>query len=292
MLFWIVLIIALAAAGAIGVIFFKHWQEIRLLDPDTIKTEQERKKREEIVQQRLDQRLKHAAAPLEQAMRTFVTRARRTYRRTEERLLQAAGMDEMRKKPGDRGSSAAVQTLLESAAHAVSKGSLGEAERTYLEILKQDPRQVQAYRGLGALYMRQRSYVQAKETFRFLERLKGCDDHCYVSLAHIARVEGNTSEAEAFYQRAIAVAPENAERHRELAAFYVAGGAGEKATAAIRKALALAPSSWEALELSVEAAILVRDAAEAEARYEQLRPLSRDRQKLQSLRDKIDALDV
>ena len=58
--FWIVLGIALVAAAVIGAVFFIHWKEIRLLDPDTIKAEQERKVRERIVQERLDRRLKRA----------------------------------------------------------------------------------------------------------------------------------------------------------------------------------------------------------------------------------------
>jgi tetratricopeptide (TPR) repeat protein len=287
MLFWIVLIIAIAAAVAIGVVFFKHWKEIRLLDPDTIHSEQERKKREAIIQQRL----RLAAAPLERAVRAFAVKARRTYRRTEERLLQAAGMGETRSQGGE-ATSPAIQALLNAAAHALATGSFGEAERTYLEILRQEPRQVQAYRGLGALYMRQRSYTQAKETFRFLEKLKGCDDDCYASLAEIAGNEGNTADAEAFYKRAVAAAPEKASRHAALAAFYIANGSGVAARAAARRAVELDPGNREALELSVESAILVRDVADAEACYEQLRPLSRDRQKLQSLRDKIDALDA
>lgn len=292
MLFWVVLLIALAAAAVIAWVFFLHWKEIRLLDPDTIKSEQERKQREEVVQQRLDQRLKRAAAPVEQAARTFAHRLRRTYRRTEERLLQAAGMDEMRQKPGARVASSAVQTLLRSAATAVERKALGEAERIYLEVLRQDPRHVEAYRGLGALYMRQRSYAQAKETFRFLERLKGCDDVCYASLAEIARSEGSMADAEGFYKRAIEAAPENANRHAALAGFYLAQGDGVKAGVSAAQAVSLDPDNLAALELSVEAAILVRDLGEAEARYEQLRPRSKDRHKLQSLREKLEALDL
>lgn len=282
MLVWIALFVAFVAAAVIAVVFFMHWKEIRLLDPDTIQAEQERKKHEYEVMRRLDVRLRQAAVPFQRWGRTL----RRAYRRAEERLMRASGID----KAVSSDTSPVVQSLLKSAVVATENGEFAEAERVYLEILKQDRHQFQAYRGLGELYMRQRAWPQAKETFLFLERIRGCDDACYANLASIARQEGKVADAERWQKRSVEVAPRNAERHKELAELYMANGAADYAWVAARRASELDPTNPRVLELSVRAAILVRDREEAERRYEQLRPLTRDRQLLQLLREQIDGI--
>jgi len=282
MLVWILVLVALVAAAVIAAVFFKHWKEIRLLDPDTIKTEQDRQRRDLEVMQRLDRRMRQFAKPAQKFARSL----RRTYRRAEERLMRASGLD----KSSGSDTSPAIRSLLKSAVVATENGEFAEAERTYMEILKQDRHQFEAYRGLGALYMQQRAWPQAKETFLFLERIRGCDDGCYANLAAIARQEGKVADAEGWQKRAVEVAPRNAERHRELAELYMANGASDYAWISARRAAELDPSNPRVLELSVRAAILVRDREEAERRYEQLRPLTRDRQLLQSLREQIDGI--
>ena len=49
----------------------------------------------------------------------------------------------------------------------------GDAERKYLEVLGLDKRNVEAYKGLAALYLKQKMLPQAKETFEFLLRTTG-----------------------------------------------------------------------------------------------------------------------
>ena len=88
----------------------------------------------------------------------------------------------------------------------------------------------------------------------------------------------------------MAAAPRNPKRHAELAAHYMKYGSPEAAWEAAKAATDLDNASPRFLELSVEAAILVRDRNEAERRFDRLRMLINDRSKLQSLREKIEAL--
>lgn len=293
-MFWILSFLAFMAAATVAFILFRHWKEIRLLDPDTIRAEQERKVRDRIVRQRFDRRLRHTFAPLERAGRQAIERLTRTVRQAEDRLARAAGVS--RQTPGAGGEgmpevSDDIRTLLgEAEAHAKGR-RWAEAERIYFEILKHDSRQIQAYRGLAALYLAQKSYVQAKETLMFLERINGCDGACYSGLAEIAEVDGNLVDTETMRKRAVERSPKEAIRHAELASFYMEHGSPEYAWASAKKATDLEPDNARFLELSVEAAILVRDRAEAERRYDRLRMLSSDRHALQVLRDKIEEIE-
>lgn len=294
MLLWILILLALIAAVIVAVVLFRHWKEIRLLDPDTIKAEQERKVRERIVTQRFDRRLRHAINPIARASRGFAERVSRAYRGAEDRLARAAGMARglTASMPDEGDVPEGVGSLFAEATTFTREGRFAEAERAYLELLKRDSRNVRAYRGLGALYVRQKLYSQAKETFLFLERIRGCDDACYASLAEIAEIEGNLTDAESLRKRAVDASPRNAGRHADLAAFYMMHGSPEYALGAARRAADLAPEDPRCLEICTEAAILVRDRSEAERRYEQLRLRTDDRHKLQTLRKKIDVMPL
>jgi tetratricopeptide (TPR) repeat protein len=288
---WLFLVLALIAAGIIALVLFRHWKEIRLLDPETIRAEQERKVRDRIVRQRFDRKLRHFLVPMQRASRALGGRLTQTYRQVEERLAHAARLPARQEAGGDMSEpSDSVRALLAEAAQHERAGRFAEAERAYLEILRHDDRQFQAYRGLGALYMTQRQYPQAREIFLFLDRLQGCDDTCYASLADIAESQGDTGQVEAMRKRAVEANSRNAARHAELAGFYLSHGSPDYALASARRAADLDPETPRMLELCVEAAILVPDRAEAERRYQRLTSLTNDRRVLLALKDKIDAM--
>lgn len=286
---WFFISLALIAAITIAVVLFRHWKEIRLLDPGTIRAEQERKVRERIVNQRFDRRLRHALGPIQRAGRAFGERISQTYRQVEERLAHAARVSVAEPEDVAQPSEGIQGLLIEATRHEIA-GRFAEAERAYLEVLRHDDRQFQAYRGLGSLYMAQRQYAQAREIFLFLERIQGCNDTCYASLAEIAESTGDIAQVETMRKRAVDSAPRSATRHAELASFYLANGSPDYALASARRASELDPENPRMLELCLEAAILVPDRGEAERRYERLSSVISDRRVLQAWRDKVDAL--
>jgi tetratricopeptide (TPR) repeat protein len=214
----------------------------------------------------------------------------KTYRQVEERLARAA---HVAARPDAHVAEALpedVQRLLNEA-HSFARDEMwSEAENAYLEVLKHDNRQLDAYRGLATLYLSQNQYAQARETFQFLERIHGANDASYAGLAEIAEAEGDLRLAERMRKQAIEQNPKQAARHAELAQFYLKYDSPHYAFAEARRAADLEPDSPGFLELSMEAAILVRDRNEAERRYDRWHLLTTDRQKLQTYRDKIDAL--
>jgi tetratricopeptide (TPR) repeat protein len=293
-MFWISLIITLIAAVIIAAVLRRHWKEIRLLDTDTIRAEKERQARERIVEQRLERRLQIALHPLQRFGRLIGERAMKTYRNAEERLVHVSSQVQSNMRgwqmPTQEDTSGSVQRLLVEASAYAQEHKWAEAERAYLEILKQNERELEAYRGLGALYLKQRQLDQARETFAFLERVQGADDATYAGMAELAELEQDLPRAEQLRKRAVEKAPKSAMRHAELAQFYLANGSPEYASASAKRACELEPSSAAHLELSVEAAILVRDRASAEKQLERLRLVSTDRERVQVLKEKVDAM--
>jgi tetratricopeptide (TPR) repeat protein len=290
MLFLTSFIIALAAAATIAVIFARRWSQIRLLDPETIRAEKERRARDRVTRQRFDRTMKRWSVPFRQTGKRTMGRIGAAFARLESRLKEASGVEDEAGRTPSAARAERVARMLREAASLEAGGEAARAERVYVEILKLNPRQRDAYRGLGLLYLANRQFRQAKETFDFLTRIGGADGEVFAGLATIAEANGAFTEAETMRKRALEVEPDSAKRHGELAAFYVRRENPRLAWASAKRACELDPSSGEFLEISIASAILLADRKEAEARYERLRLMGYDRSKLQRLKEKLDAV--
>jgi len=290
MFFWISLIISIIAAAAIGVVFARRWNQIRLLDPETIRAEKERRARDRVTRQRFDRTMKRWSVPFRQTGKQTMGWIGTAFARLETRMKEAAGVEDEAGRTPSAARADRISRMLREAVALEANGDIARAERMYVEILKLNPRQRDAYRGLGMLYLVNRQFRQAKETFDFLMRIGGADGDVFAGLGIIAEANGAFTEAEAMRKRALDVEPDSPKRHVELAAFYVRRENPRLAWPAAKRACELDPSSGEALEISIASAILLADRKEAEARYERLRLMGYDRSKLQRLKEKLDAI--
>ncbi|MBD3251095.1 tetratricopeptide repeat protein [Candidatus Uhrbacteria bacterium] len=293
MLLWISLILALVAIGTIAFVLWQRWTEIRMLDTDTIRKEQERKARDRIVRDRFDRMLKRVLHPLKHRSKQMARTLTRSVQRMEQQLAKTAGIEDttVPQEESAQDPRRRIRRLLQDAQRLTEQGNYQQAERIYLEILKIDARHFEAYRGLGKLYLTARQYKQARETFDFLVRIQGANDEVFSGLGSIAEIEGNLKEAELMRKRALELNERSGQRHAELAALYMKMENADAAWRHAMRATELDPTSPQALELSVSSAILVRNRKEAEERYERLRLLRYDRNKLQRLREQLDGMD-
>lgn len=285
---------ALAAIGAAAIVARRR-REIRLLDPDTIREEVARQKRDALIAQRFDRITSERLAPLRLVAAKVGEATRRRARsvylsviRLEKYYKQAkAPFAAMAPSVRDR-----VKVLLGEARSLARDLKWADAERRYLEVLAIDPRHWDAYKGLGQIYLAQRLWPQAKETFQFLLKSKKADDAVFAALAEIAEAEKDLVGAEDFRKKAVAVRPRLAHRQAELAEFYLDREDPAQAWAPAKLAAELDEKSPKYLELSLDVALRLKEKAEAKKRYDKLRLLSQDRPKLQALKERLDVLNV
>ncbi|MEK7655188.1 MAG: tetratricopeptide repeat protein [Patescibacteria group bacterium] len=292
-LVWILLILAAISFVVLAFVIGRHWNEIRLLDPDSIREERVRKKRDEIVAQRLDRIKSGFFTPIAAAARSASVRGKIAFHGTYIKLLKLDRFYRQTKNPQveiPRSDAERLKSTIEEARSLARDLKYGDAERKYLEVLGLDKRNVEAYKGLAALYLKQKMLPQAKETFEFLLRTTEADDACYAGLAEIAEEEGDVSLAERMYRKAAEMSPKCPNRHADLATFYLEHNETEKAWTFARRAMELEPKSIKYLELCIETAIRNGEKSEAVNRFDRFRMRSEDRQKIQSLKERIDAI--
>lgn len=293
-IYWITLPIAFIAITVLIVTVLRHWKEIRLLDPSSIKEEQERQKRDDLITRRFHRVTNEGLAPIKAAGAKGVQAAKNVYRITLRKLQAMQGFYEKAKTPFATLTPSAnkerVKGLIDEARSLARDQKWAEAERRYIEALSLDSRQWDAYKGLAVLYLKQRLYSQARETFEFLAKSKKADDVCFAGLADIAEIEGNMLLAEEMRRKAVEIRPRLANRQAELAEQYIKMGDASKAWPYAKRAVELDEKSSKYLEISLEVAILLRNRDEARRRYDKLRVLSDDRSKLQSFKERLDDL--
>ncbi len=293
--FWISIGIALAAIIIMAVVVLRHWQEIKIIDPNSIQEEREKQKRDELILQRFDRLRSEKTAPLKAVYNKVAIAAKKRFHAAYLHLVRLEKYYKQAKAPfalmtpsvKDR-----IKLLLNDARSLARDLKWADAERRYIEVLGIDAHSWDAYRGLGTLYLKQELYPQAKETFEFILHSKKANDATFAALADIAEHEQDMVTAEDFRKKAIAFHPRLANRHAELAQFYLEREEIEKAWDSAKRATELDSKSAKYLELSLEAAILLGDRHEARRRYDSLRLVSQDRPKLDAIKARLEAMPM
>jgi tetratricopeptide (TPR) repeat protein len=287
-------ILALAALLVAGWIIARHWKELILLDPRSIKEEREREQREVLIRRRFDRMRTDRFSAVVRLGRRLSSGAKEAYANAYQRLKAFEAVYQNMATPFAAVAPSTrerIKGLLSEARSLARDLKWADAERRYLEMLSIEPRNAEAYQGLGQIYLRQRLFPQAKETFEFVLKIKKADDATYSGLAEIAESEGQLPLAETYLLKASDLNPKSAHRQAELAEWYVAHGQALKAKGFARRAAELEPASAKYAELSLEVALAQKDGAEARKCYERLRLLTEDHRKYQSWKEKIDALE-
>ncbi len=290
---WVAFGLAALCVGVVFYILFRHAAEIRLLNPDSIREEQERQKRDDLVRQRFNRLQSVKTAPLKAVYQRAVYNGKTTFHRGYLKLVHLSRFYEQAKRPFAKVAPSAaerVKALLDEARSLARDLKWADAEKRYLEVLLMDNRNADAYKGMGYIYLKQKMYPQAKETYEYLIKTRQGDDTCYAAMADICEADGDDAAAEDWRLKAVEERPRLANRHAELAKFYVDHKNYSKAWPSAKRATDLEQKSAKYQELALECLVEIGDYSEAKRRYDKLRLLSEDQQRLLRFKERIDKI--
>jgi general transcription factor 3C polypeptide 3 (transcription factor C subunit 4) len=98
-----------------------------------------------------------------------------------------------------------IHLLLERAKTEFAEGRAERAEQTYIDVLRLDPRNVEAYWGLVRVYRELRTNRETLETLHFLTRLLPEDAEVWYELARESLALENHADALEAIQRAVSL---------------------------------------------------------------------------------------
>lgn len=159
--------------------------------------------------------------------------------------------------------SESVEHFLATAEADLESQDYDRAERGFIKAIEKDPRNEQAFAGLGRLYLAQKKFKEAQETYRFLTKHYPENASYHSSLGQALHSLGRHNRAAAAYRLAIELEPDNARRYVNLGLSYAAMNNHEEALEQYRQAMALEPENVQVLTVYAEALVEQGDKEEA-----------------------------
>ncbi|MBI5731857.1 MAG: tetratricopeptide repeat protein [Candidatus Magasanikbacteria bacterium] len=224
---------------------------------------------------------------LQTAFRIKVRQFQERYKKT---ILEEVKKQKKPKKIGTQ-TMVTVGALLRQADEALQRGDLTFAERKYIEVIKQDQKNIEAYRGLGKVYMDMEKYGEAEETFNFLLKLVPRDDRIYNRLGMVAEREGDWEKAARYFEKAIELDDSRAIRFYDLGWIYEKQNRPAPALKCYAKAVKLEPNNPKYLDRLLEMSIISKDKDLAEAVLQKLKAVNPENQKLGEFKERIGEIE-
>ena len=139
-----------------------------------------------------------------------------------------------------------------------------DAIKSLLEVIRQDPKVIDAWFMLGNEYYSKRQFTQAIDSYKQALALKSDYDLVVINMANAYRQLGKDEEALVGYRRFMELDPRNAQIRYEAAQILIDGGKLADARAQLEEALKLQPSMAAARNALGIIALKSGDTAQAE----------------------------
>ncbi len=292
MIFYVVALVFIAlCVAAIAAIVIRKFPQLTLIDVEALPKERETRKKKDIIHERVGRLVAEWWKNFAARVSPGIWALRRAFRRAYTKVLNL-DYNFQGKPPAAApvplaDARASVERMLEEARAAAKEGRTEQAEKRFVEIIKLDQKNTEAYRGLGDLYLETKHYAQAQETYAFLVKMavRNC------CLAHKGRA---CSEKDVKNLTPCPASPvvqgEIAKNYYGLAAACRAAGDLPGARLALEGAVAHEPTNPKHLDLLIETCILEGDKERALEVFEKLKQANPENQKLGALLEKISAM--
>lgn len=213
MFWWLIpIIIIVLCIGAIIWLLWRKLPELRNLDVDSTPREQRRQIKEKIIMQRFDRMRSNKLGGVGKAAGSAIKSISKTGRRAVQRLYALEEYYQKVKQEADGESASDPETLkrlLDEAEELVREEEYIPAEKKYIEVISHSPKNISAYEGLGNLYLKNKSYDQARETFMFTLRIAPDDASVNMSMAELETALKNHAKACEFAKKSVDKRPGN-----------------------------------------------------------------------------------
>lgn len=298
MYFLIPFLIIIVCVATIIVVLIRRFPELSLLQVEDLPEVKEGKKKNEFLKKQAKKKTKEKIEkqkeswkPLLQFWKNIQLVFRRYVGQIEKKFFQ----QRLKKEREDKESlgqdiTETVQSLLTDARFAKEQGQLDLAEKKYIDAIRLEPKNKEAYRGLGDVYHSQGNIDEARETYLFLLHLSPNDDALLVRLGDLEEEKGNTEKAIEYYEKSVVLKDNFPSRFAKIADLMQRIGQNQTALEAIRQAVDLEPQNPKYLDNFTELAIICGNKKSAEKGYQQLRMVNPENKKLDIFKEKIAKL--
>ncbi|MBU0613699.1 tetratricopeptide repeat protein [Patescibacteria group bacterium] len=212
---WLTIIIAIVFITAVFTIIYLFWKkipQIRIIDPDSHPTGASRKLKGDIMRSRVQRASgdnwkkiqKSVIDPAGKSFQLFVRRVAGKLTAAERRFQEKA-----REESGEKMTPIITKKAIEESQKFIASEMWDRAEKVLIQVISEDPKNIEAYEQLGRLYLLHKDYVQALETFQFLSKLAPGDASVIAYLGQTEDQLKHTKKALKHFEKAVELNPKN-----------------------------------------------------------------------------------
>jgi tetratricopeptide (TPR) repeat protein len=198
-----------AGAAAIVYVFVRKLPTVALINLQALPVDKAAKKKEEIIADRIIRKLAAKSVPFKKASSTVWIWLRERFRRLAHKAFELERKSEhlARKRWDALTAATRLHALMHEGDKLAKEDKFVEAEKQYIEALSIEQKNPKLYEKLGRLYLRNKQYEQARDTFRFASRLSPNDASVVASLGEVAMAREEYSDAITYFQHAVSLRP-------------------------------------------------------------------------------------
>jgi tetratricopeptide (TPR) repeat protein len=204
---WTAIILIILSLLIIGIVVYRKIPQLRIIDTASIPQERERRVKDQLILERLNRTGGAKLRVVEKVATQGVRTVSKYGRRAVQRLYKMEQYYQKLKRTASEGQHAyepdTVNTMIDEAERFEKQEEYIPAEKIYINIISHNPKSINAYEGLGNLYIKSGQYEQARETLKFTLRLAPEDASVNVSLAELEMAQGNHKTALEYLRKAI-----------------------------------------------------------------------------------------
>lgn len=131
-----------------------------------------------------------------------------------------------------------INSLLEKAHRLYKAGAFRNAEKMFLEVLKNDPKNIEAYKGLGKIYFEEKKNDQAEASFEKATVLDESDEESWLNLGLLYYEDEDYKKAAFSYEKVIGLNKKSSvDTYQNLAIIYTKLNNFEEAAVLLEKAI-------------------------------------------------------
>ncbi len=286
--------------AVIIIVVVRKFPQLAVLDVDNIPEVKAGRKKDEVLKKRVEEKTEKSKknwlkkiqplfdkfAKIQASFRDYVTNLTRKVEDEDKKKKEVKNVTKEEKEK----TKTSLFTLVHEGQTAVNNEDYQTAENKFITAIRLDAKNVEAYRGLANVYLKQGQLEEAKQTFEFILQLNPNDDEVLINLGDIFIEENDNKKAIEYYQRAVLANDSHANRFAKLAELLESMDEYETGLVAIEQAVELEPNNPKYLDLLTELSIMSGEREKAEEAYEKLRMSNPENNKLASLKERISQM--
>jgi len=279
----ILAILIIISGGYLFYLVFRKLPDVKNLDINSIPDERQVEARLKILESKFSRSSAKTKEKLGEIFSPSLKKVFSVFSGAKERILSLEAHYKMKDKKPAEERPKTIEELIDEGKDLLSKGDYAPAEKSLIEVIAKDNKNIKAYELLGELYFDNKSYDQAEEIYIYLIKLSVANDFGG------GGVKGKRlEEAENDLLDTLNVNLKIAVYYDNLAQIYEIVDKMDKALDCYLKANMIEPNNPKYLDKVIELSIKLGDKSLAKKTLYRLKKINPDNGKLKELESAIE----